>query len=134
MLRFQFQATLVALGATLAAAVKPMTVKGDHFVHPDTGNRFQIVGVAYQPGGSAGYKPDEGKDPLSNADVCLRVSPFDASYPLTSWKCADIKPPTQDAALIQSLGANTIRVYNLDPNLNHDECASIFNAVRGSTP
>lgn len=100
------QATLVALGATLAAAVKPMAFKNDHFVHPDTGNRFQIVGVAYQPGGSAGYKPDQGRDPLSNADVCIR-----------------------DAALIQALGANAIRVYNLDPNLNHDACASIFNAA-----
>ncbi|KAJ8128911.1 hypothetical protein O1611_g4722 [Lasiodiplodia mahajangana] len=27
------------------------------------------------------------------------------------------------------LGINTIRVYNLDPDLNHDECASIFNAA-----
>lgn len=27
-------------------------------------------------------------------------------------------------------GVNSIRAYNLDPNLNHDECASIFNAVR----
>ncbi|EJT71835.1 1,3-beta-glucanosyltransferase gel2 [Gaeumannomyces tritici R3-111a-1] len=100
------QATLVALGVTLAAAVKPMAFKDDHFVHPDTGNRFQIVGVAYQPGGSAGFKPDEGRDPLSNADVCIR-----------------------DAALIQALGANAIRVYNLDPNLNHDACASVFNAA-----
>ncbi|KAK1772650.1 Glucanosyltransferase-domain-containing protein [Phialemonium atrogriseum] len=30
---------------------------------------------------------------------------------------------------MQVLGVNTIRVYNLDPNLNHDECASIFNAA-----
>lgn len=100
------QTALVAFGVTLAAAVKPMAFKNDHFVHPDTGDRFQIVGVAYQPGGSAGYKPDQGRDPLSNADVCIR-----------------------DAALIQALGANAIRVYNLDPNLNHDACASIFNAA-----
>lgn len=31
--------------------------------------------------------------------------------------------------LTHSLGINTIRVYNLNPYLNHDECASIFNAA-----
>jgi len=30
---------------------------------------------------------------------------------------------------MQQLGINTIRVYNLDSTVNHDECASIFNAV-----
>jgi hypothetical protein len=35
----------------------------------------------------------------------------------------------RDAALMQVLGVNAIRVYNLDPDVNHDECASIFNAV-----
>jgi len=60
----------------------------------------------YQPGGSAGYKPDSGVDPLGNGTTCLR-----------------------DAALMQSLGINTIRVYNLDPAINHDQCVSIFNAV-----
>ncbi len=45
-------------------------------------------------------------DPLSNGTVCLR-----------------------DAALMQRLGVNAIRVYNLNPDLNHDMCASIFNAV-----
>jgi len=45
-----------------------------------------------RPGGSAGYNPGSGVDPLSNARACLR-----------------------DASLMQSLGLNTIRVYNLDP-------------------
>ena len=30
---------------------------------------------------------------------------------------------------MQQLGVNTIRVYNLKPDLNHDKCASIFNAA-----
>jgi hypothetical protein len=30
---------------------------------------------------------------------------------------------------MQQLGVNTIRVYNLSPDLNHDECVSIFNAA-----
>ena len=62
--------------------------------------------MAYQPGGQDGYKPTEGEDPLSDPDVCLR-----------------------DAALMQILGINAIRVYNLSPDINHDECATIFNAV-----
>ncbi|EXF81028.1 glycolipid anchored surface protein [Colletotrichum fioriniae PJ7] len=99
------QTALVALSATLAAAVKPLTVKGNAFV-TEGGEKFQIVGVDYQIGGSAGYDPSHGRDPLSDGDICLR-----------------------DAALLQRLGANAIRVYNLDPNLNHDACASVFNAA-----
>lgn len=30
---------------------------------------------------------------------------------------------------MQKLGINTIRVYNLDPTINHDDCVSIFNTV-----
>lgn len=30
---------------------------------------------------------------------------------------------------MQQLGVNTIRIYNLDPTINHDMCVSIFNAV-----
>ncbi|KAL2143459.1 hypothetical protein VTI28DRAFT_10446 [Corynascus sepedonium] len=97
---------LLALGATLAAAVQPLEVQGEYFINPKTGNRFQIVGVAYQPGGSAGYDEESGRDPLSDADICMR-----------------------DAALLQILGVNTIRVYNVNPDLNHDECVSIFNAA-----
>ena len=59
---------------------------------------------SYQPGGAGGFSTK--KDPLSSPKDCLR-----------------------DAALMQRLGVNTIRVYNLSPSLNHDECASIFNAA-----
>lgn len=60
----------------------------------------------YQPGGSAGYNPDSGKDPLSDEDQCLR-----------------------DAILMQRAGINTVRVYNLDPLIDHTACMSIFNAA-----
>ncbi|KAH7156935.1 Glucanosyltransferase-domain-containing protein [Dactylonectria macrodidyma] len=96
----------MALAATVVSAVTPLEIKGTEFVNSKTGNKFQIVGVAYQPGGSAGYDPKTGKDPLSHKETCMR-----------------------DAALMQILGINAIRVYNLDPDINHDECASIFNAA-----
>jgi hypothetical protein len=86
--------------------VQPITIKGSDFINSVTGDRFQILGVAYQPGGSSGYNPGSGVDPLSDGSVCLR-----------------------DAALMQQLGVNAIRVYNVDPDLNHDMCASIFNVV-----
>lgn len=91
----------------MVSAVPSLEIEGSDFVNPKTGDKFEIVGVAYQPGGSAGYNPKTGIDPLSHADACMR-----------------------DAALMQILGINAIRVYNLDPDINHDECASIFNAVR----
>lgn len=104
MFNIQTSIALLALGAQLVSAVKPLAVKGPDFIIEETGERFQIVGVAYQPGGSSGYKPESGQDPLTNGEICLR-----------------------DAALMQRLGVNAIRVYNVDPSLNHDECASIFN-------
>ena len=30
---------------------------------------------------------------------------------------------------MQPLGINTVRVYNLDPTVDHDQCVSIFNSV-----
>ncbi|KFY82184.1 hypothetical protein V500_10746 [Pseudogymnoascus sp. VKM F-4518 (FW-2643)] len=98
------QIALLALCAQVATAVTPLIVNGTDFVNSVTGQRFQVIGAAYQPGGEAGYKPETGQDALSNADNCLR-----------------------DAALLQRIGVNTIRVYNLSPDINHDECASIFN-------
>ena len=68
------------------------------------GRTDDLPNYRYQPGGSSAFKG--GSDPLSDGESCLR-----------------------DAALMQQLGINTIRVYNLDPTVNHDDCASIFNAV-----
>ncbi len=97
---------VLALCATTTLAVQTINAEGADLVNSVTGDKFQIVGVAYQPGGSSGYDPSSGVDPLSDGSVCLR-----------------------DAALMQRLGVNAIRVYNVDPDLNHDLCASIFNEV-----
>lgn len=101
----QFLASGAAL-ATLSNAVNPVEVQRQNFVNSATGDRFNIIGIDYQPGGEAGFDPTSGEDPLSNAEICLR-----------------------DAALMQQLGINTIRTYNVDPYISHDECASIFNEV-----
>lgn len=97
-------ATAATLFSTLASAVQYVGISGSNFINNATGDRFDIIGVTYQPGGSSGFSAKA--DPLSDPDACLR-----------------------DAILMQQLGVNTIRVYNLSPDLNHDECVSIFNAA-----
>ncbi|KAL6710206.1 Glycolipid anchored surface protein 4 precursor [Coniothyrium glycines] len=99
-------ALLPALFAHIAYAVQPVEVRGQDFVVAATGKRLMIIGVDYQPGGQGAYKPQSGQDALTNADVCLR-----------------------DAAIMQKLGVNTIRVYNVSPSLDHSQCASIFNTA-----
>ncbi|KAJ5674331.1 CAZyme family GH72 [Penicillium maclennaniae] len=84
-----------------AFALKALEVDGKDFVNSDTKERFQIIGVDYQPGGTNAVNTKS--DPLTDSDACMR-----------------------DAALMQRLGINTIRIYNIQPTLNHDKCVSIF--------
>lgn len=93
-----------ALFASVVSAVEYITIDGGQFVTESTGDRFDMIGVTYQPGGSSGF--DGTSDPLTDADACLR-----------------------DAILMQQLGVNTVRVYNLAVDVDHDECVSIFNAA-----
>lgn len=65
-------ALVPALFTAIAQAVHPVEVRGQDFVDTVTNKRLMIVGVDYQPGGQASYKPSEGKDVLSDANVCLR--------------------------------------------------------------
>ncbi|KAF5844990.1 hypothetical protein GGP41_001080 [Bipolaris sorokiniana] len=97
---------LPALFSYLGHAVNPVEVRGRDFIDIVTGERLMIIGVDYQPGGQGAYQPSNKEDALTNSDFCLR-----------------------DAVLMQRLGVNTLRVYNLDPTLDHSECASIFNAA-----
>ncbi|KAG0690340.1 hypothetical protein C6P40_003158 [Pichia californica] len=89
-------------------AVVPLTLKGNRFIKPSTdseyGSVFFINGVDYQPGGSSDYTYNMTSDVLTDPEICAR-----------------------DATVIQNLGANTIRIYTIDPDLNHDECMTIFN-------
>lgn len=90
-------------------ALIPITVKGKRFIKPNTdastqGEVFFIKGIDYQPGGSSGYDSSTGQDALSNPDACYR-----------------------DAYAFQQLNINTLRIYSLNPDTNHDECMTIFN-------
>lgn len=106
--------SLLAATAMLSAAANaliPIEIKGNRFIRPalnstEEGEVFQIVGVDYQPEGASGYDGSSDSDVLTHGDACLR-----------------------DAYVLQQLGVNTIRIYTVNPWLNHDECMSIFNAA-----
>lgn len=68
------------------------------------GSAFFIKGIDYQPGGSSGYDSTSDQDALTDTEGCYR-----------------------DAYVFQQLGINTVRIYSLNPELNHDECVTIFN-------
>ncbi|CDO56647.1 hypothetical protein DV495_001758 [Geotrichum candidum] len=100
-----------ALLAGSAHALIPIQVKGSRFIRPalnssDEGEVFQMVGVDYQPGGASAYDGSAESDVLTHEDACLR-----------------------DAYVLQQLGVNTVRIYSVNPWLNHDACMSIFNAA-----
>ncbi|KAF9429828.1 1,3-beta-glucanosyltransferase gas1 [Podila epigama] len=92
-------AIAAALCTRTIQASNPVVIKGAKFFDAATKDQFFIKGVAYQPRTlSAGFA-----DPLANPADCRR-----------------------DFALMKDLGLNTVRVYEVDPNLNHDECMRIL--------
>ncbi|ODV60570.1 1,3-beta-glucanosyltransferase [Ascoidea rubescens DSM 1968] len=97
--------SLLVLTKSANGFIHPLSIKNRHFIDSVTNEPFFIKGVDYQPGGSSGVNTE--KDPLSDADVCAR-----------------------DIILFQELGINTIRVYSVNPNLNHDKCMTLL-AVAG---
>ena len=67
-------------------SIASIKVEGNAFWDSESGDRFYIRGVDYQPGGSS-----ELEDPLADTNVCER-----------------------DVKYFQELGINTIRVYSID--------------------
>ncbi|KAG2733456.1 hypothetical protein G9P44_002981 [Scheffersomyces stipitis] len=101
--------TLVALTAFSSAAVtnsdiSTIDIVGNKFFYNDTGEQFFLKGIAYQRSRREGEDFDRSKevpyiDSLANITTCLR-----------------------DLPLLVELGVNVIRVYQIDPNADHDIC------------
>lgn len=78
--------------------VPVIEIDGNAFFDSETGDRFYIRGVDYQPGGSSNLT-----DPLGDVSVCSRDIPY-----------------------FQELGLNTIRVYTIDNSADHTECMKLL--------
>nr|KIR82947.1 1,3-beta-glucanosyltransferase [Cryptococcus tetragattii IND107] len=100
---------------TMVAALPNITRTGK-YLYDESGHRFYIKGVAYQPEGQLAASSDSNSanggfpepssfyDPLSSPQNCTRDLPY-----------------------LQQLGVNAIRVYSVNSSLNHDDCMKMFN-------
>ncbi|KAF7198092.1 1,3-beta-glucanosyltransferase [Pseudocercospora fuligena] len=98
-------ASIGLLSSAVAAADLPsIVIKGSKFFYENNGTQFFMRGVAYQQDYSGNGTTSEDStqtysDPLANADACKRDIPY-----------------------LQELYTNTIRVYAINPDSNHDDC------------
>lgn len=104
--KFTFSLTLLVfiishLAILVNGFIDPIEIKGKQFFSTIGGEPFYIKGVDYQPGGSSAVTHE--RDPLSDPEVCAR-----------------------DIVLFQELGINTIRIYSINPDLDHDKCMSML--------
>lgn len=91
------------LAAVAVAAAESVKIVGNKFYF-DNGTQFYIKGVAYQQDSNAVTDPeDKFKDPLADFEACKRDLPY-----------------------LLELQTNTLRVYAIDYNLNHDQCMKLF--------
>lgn len=96
-----FAIHIISSSLLVSGFTHPITIQGNHFIDAITNETFFIKGVDYQPGGSSAVC--EESDPLSNPAICAR-----------------------DVALFQELGINTIRVYSVNPELDHNACMTML--------
>ncbi|GMF06593.1 unnamed protein product [Ambrosiozyma monospora] len=94
----KFTLALASLVSSALATLPAIEVKGNAFFDSDSGDRFYIRGVDYQPGGSSNLT-----DPLADKSVCSRDIPY-----------------------FKDLGVNTIRVYSVDNTQDHDDCMKLL--------
>ncbi|KAH3682776.1 hypothetical protein WICPIJ_006235 [Wickerhamomyces pijperi] len=90
-----------SLALVAQAALPAINTTGNAFWNTETGERFYIRGVDYQPGGSSNLT-----DPLADETICMRDIPY-----------------------FEQLGINTIRVYSIDNSMDHTACMKALDAA-----
>lgn len=103
--------SLLFISPVFVEALLPIHIKSFRFIqpaspdnNPEENEVFFVKGIDYQPDGSSGYDSSSNQDVLSDPDICAR-----------------------DAFAFQQLDINTIRIYSVNPDLDHDECMTILN-------
>lgn len=96
-------------GPTLVQRLAPIEIVGNKFFNSKTGKQFFLKGIAYQPSRSTNdvvaflYDGITIIDPMADPRLCKRDLPY-----------------------LTDLGVNTVRVYSIDTDKDHDECFELF--------
>ncbi|KAG5421782.1 hypothetical protein I9W82_000874 [Candida metapsilosis] len=91
-----------------ATSLYPIKIVGNKFYNTGTNEQFFIKGIAYQKSREEGEVFDTTTetnyiDPLANPFTCLR-----------------------DLQYLKELGVNVVRIYQINPDANHDVCMDAF--------
>lgn len=106
-MHFPFACVLLLAWLSFAVADDSLTpeveVVGNKFYFKNNGSQFLMRGIAYQQ--NVANETDEQlfEDPLADGDACKR-----------------------DVKYLQQLNTNTLRVYAVDTDKDHDECMNTF--------
>ncbi|KNG52697.1 carbohydrate-binding module family 43 protein [Stemphylium lycopersici] len=93
-----------ALLAGVQAAVDPIVIKGQKFFQKNSGEQFFMKGVAYQQ------------------EVNSNTTSTDSDSPDITDPLADSSACKRDIVNLKKLDTNTIRVYAIDPEKDHEDC------------
>ncbi|CAE7941819.1 GAS2, partial [Symbiodinium necroappetens] len=102
--------------------LNPIIARGNFLYDSVTGDRFFAKGVAYNP---RNEKYDHSFGPSVHVagwvDKCVPGDPKGGYWGYTADVVSDEKEEfwTEDLEAMANMGANTIRLYNLDPRLSH---------------
>lgn len=100
-------ASLISLSAPLVhakfATTPEIEIVGNKFYYSNNGTQFLMRGIAYQQNAANATNGQQYVDPLADEDVCKR-----------------------DVEYFKELNTNTLRVYAVDPTIDHDPCMEIF--------
>jgi hypothetical protein len=106
---------LILLATQVSAALDPIVIKGSKFFYQSNGTQFFVRGVAYQQDASGFANGTVAGGSISSSGASTYKDPL-----------ADSARCQTDIPLMAKLRTNTIRVYAVDPTLDHTVCMNLL--------
>eukprot|EP00933_Yihiella_yeosuensis_P037185 TRINITY_DN31060_c0_g1_i1.p1 TRINITY_DN31060_c0_g1~~TRINITY_DN31060_c0_g1_i1.p1 ORF type:complete len:500 (+),score=78.13 TRINITY_DN31060_c0_g1_i1:114-1613(+) len=103
--------------SSAGSITSPVRIRGNFLYDTVTGKRFFAKGIAYNPRNINWDGVNEGP----RSDKCVAGTPKFKTLEYTADVAADEREEEfkEHLPIISKLGANTIRLYNIDPNKSH---------------